>query len=105
MELIPANSNKPEPSGHLPGNIMHFARVLREAGLPVGPGMVLVTPGVRPAGSEPGGQKRVMTPGDAIRAGADHLVVARPVVGAGDPRAAAEAIIAEIASAADGKPA
>ena len=41
MELIPANSNKPEPSGHLPGNIMHFARVLREAGLPVGPGMVL----------------------------------------------------------------
>ncbi|OCC01017.1 orotidine 5'-phosphate decarboxylase [Labrys sp. WJW] len=65
----------------------------------VGDGMLLVTPGVRPAGSDSGDQKRVMTPGDAIRAGADHLVVARPIVAAPDPKAAAEAIQAEIAAA------
>ena len=67
----------------------------------LGPDMVLVTPGVRPAGSDLGGQKRVMTPGDAIRAGADHLVVARPVLAAADPRGAAEAIVEEIAAAVD----
>ncbi|WP_246683656.1 orotidine-5'-phosphate decarboxylase [Labrys sp. KNU-23] len=65
----------------------------------VGDSMLLVTPGVRPAGSDSGDQKRVMTPGDAIRAGADHLVVARPIVAAPDPKAAAEAIQAEIAAA------
>lgn len=58
-----------------------------------------VTPGVRPAGAALGDQKRVATPGDAIRAGADYLVVARPVLAAEDPRAAAEAIVAEIAHA------
>jgi orotidine-5'-phosphate decarboxylase len=58
--------------------------------------MALVTPGIRPAGSEKGDQKRVMTPGEAIHAGADHLVIGRPVTGAADPRAAAEAIVAEI---------
>jgi orotidine-5'-phosphate decarboxylase len=62
----------------------------------VGDTMLLVTPGVRPAGSDSGDQKRIMTPGDAIRAGADHLVVGRPIVAAGDPRAVAEAIQAEI---------
>lgn len=55
-----------------------------------------VTPGVRPAGAALGDQKRVATPGDAIRAGADHLVVARPILSAEDPRAAAEAIVVEI---------
>lgn len=59
-----------------------------------------VTPGVRPAGAALGDQKRVATPGDAIRAGADRLVVARPVIAAPDPRAAADAIVAEIAAAA-----
>jgi orotidine-5'-phosphate decarboxylase len=63
----------------------------------VGPEMAVVTPGIRPAGSEKGDQKRVMTPADAIRAGASHLVVARPVVKADDPRAAALAITREIA--------
>ncbi len=63
-------------------------------------GMVLVTPGVRPAGADAGDQKRVMTPGAAIAAGADYLVVGRPVVAAADPRAAADAIVAEIAAAA-----
>ncbi|MBP0582656.1 orotidine-5'-phosphate decarboxylase [Labrys sp. LIt4] len=70
----------------------------------VGDSMLLVTPGVRPAGSDSGDQKRVMTPGDAIRAGADHLVVARPIVAAPDPKAAAEAIQAEIAAAAESVP-
>jgi len=65
----------------------------------VGHQMVLVTPGIRPAGSASGDQKRIMTPGRAIAAGSDYLVVGRPVLEAADPRAAAEAIQAEIAQA------
>jgi orotidine-5'-phosphate decarboxylase len=56
----------------------------------------LVTPGVRPAGSATGDQKRVMTPGDAVRAGADYLVVGRPVTAATDPLASLAAIDAEV---------
>jgi orotidine-5'-phosphate decarboxylase len=63
----------------------------------IGSGRVLVTPGIRPAGAEAGDQKRVMTPAAAIAAGADYLVVGRPILAAPDPKAAAEAIIAEIA--------
>ena len=63
----------------------------------VGRQVSLVTPGIRPAGSDIGDQKRVMTPARAIEAGADYLVVARPVIEAADPRAVAEAIVAEIA--------
>ncbi len=63
------------------------------------PSMVLVTPGIRPPGSEAGDQKRVMTPSAAVAAGADYLVVGRPIVAADDPKAAAEAIVADIASA------
>lgn len=66
----------------------------------VGAGMVLVTPGIRPAGAEAGDQKRIMTPTAAIAAGADHLVVGRPIVAASDPQAAAAAIVAEIAAKA-----
>lgn len=65
----------------------------------VGPDMAVVTPGIRPAGSERGDQKRVVTPADAIRNGSSHLVVARPIVGAVDRRAAAQAILQEMASA------
>jgi orotidine-5'-phosphate decarboxylase len=61
-----------------------------------GPGMVLVTPGIRPAGSAVGDQKRIMTPARAIEAGADYLVVGRPILEARDPKAAADAIVAEI---------
>jgi orotidine-5'-phosphate decarboxylase len=65
----------------------------------VGRSLLIVTPGVRPAGSATGDQKRVMTPGEAIKAGADHVVAARPVIAAGDPKAAAEAIVGEIEAA------
>src|SRR5258707_8712325 len=65
----------------------------------VGHQMNLVTPGIRPAGTPAGGQKRIMTPARAIAAGADYLVVGRPVLEAADPRAAADAIQAEIAGA------
>src|SRR5256885_6938933 len=66
----------------------------------VGHRMNLVTPGVRPAGAATGDQKRIMTPARAIAAGADYLVVGRPVLEASDPKAAAEGIVAEIAQAA-----
>ncbi|MGH6798444.1 MAG: orotidine-5'-phosphate decarboxylase [Roseiarcus sp.] len=64
----------------------------------VGAGMLLVTPGIRPAGAASGDQKRIATPAEAIRSGADYLVVGRPVTQAPDPRAAAEAVVAEIAA-------
>jgi orotidine-5'-phosphate decarboxylase len=65
----------------------------------VGHQMSLVTPGVRPAGTATGDQKRVMTPGRAIAAGADYLVVGRPITKAADPKAVADAIQVEIARA------
>lgn len=65
----------------------------------VGPGMAVVTPGIRPAGADHGDQKRVTTPADAIRAGASHLVVARPILGAVDRRKATLSILAEMQSA------
>lgn len=67
--------------------------------LPEAAGKLIVTPGVRPAGSAAGDQKRIETPAAAIAAGADHLVVGRPIWQAQDPRAAAEAILAEISGA------
>jgi orotidine-5'-phosphate decarboxylase len=67
--------------------------------LAVGHDMVFVTPGVRPQGSARGDQKRVATPAQAIAAGADYLVVGRPITAAGDPKAAAVAIVDEIAAA------
>ena len=65
----------------------------------VGAQMSLVTPGIRPAGASVGDQKRIMTPTRAINAGSDYLVVGRPIVEASDPKAAADAIVAEIAGA------
>jgi len=65
----------------------------------VGAKLVLVTPGIRPVGAAPGDQKRVATPAAAIAAGADYLVVGRPIIAAADPKAAAQAIIAEITQA------
>ena len=70
------------------------APILRAA---VGSGPLLVVPGIRPSGAEAGDQKRVVTPAEAIRAGADHIVVGRPITGAHDPAAAARAILAAVA--------
>ena len=64
-----------------------------------GPQFLIVTPGIRLAGADSGDQNRVTTPEDALRAGADHLVVGRPINAAKDPRAAAEAFVARIAEA------
>ena len=72
------------------------AAALRQA---LGPGMLIVTPGIRPQGAEAQDQARAVTPGAAIGAGADYLVVGRPITSAPDPRAAAEAIVGEIAAA------
>jgi orotidine-5'-phosphate decarboxylase len=58
--------------------------------------LTLVCPGIRPAGGEAGDQKRVATPRQAIADGADYLVVGRPITAAADPRAAAQAIVAEM---------
>ncbi len=63
-----------------------------------GPDFVLVIPGVRPAGADLGDQQRVMTPREAVDAGADYIVVGRPITGAGDPSAAARAINEEVSA-------
>ena len=73
------------------------ARLIRA--LPEAAGRLIVTPGVRPAGSDAGDQKRIETPATAIANGADHIVVGRPIWKAADPRAAALAIQAELAGA------
>jgi orotidine-5'-phosphate decarboxylase len=65
----------------------------------VGGKLTLVTPGIRPAGADAGDQKRIMTPAAAIGAGADYLVVGRPITAAPDARAAAQAIVDEISQA------
>jgi orotidine-5'-phosphate decarboxylase len=64
--------------------------------LPEAAGKLIVTPGVRPAGADLGDQKRVTTPAQAIENGADHVVVGRPIWTNADPRAAAEAVLAEL---------
>ena len=74
----------------------HEVRSIREA---CGPDFLIVVPGIRPASASVDDQSRIATPGDAIRAGANYLVVGRPITAATDPRKAALAIAAEIASA------
>jgi len=70
------------------------AAMLRKA---LGPEMAIVTPGVRPVGADKGDQSRVATPAEAIRSGASHIVVGRPITAAPDPAAAARQILAELA--------
>lgn len=94
--------------------VLRLARLTRAAGLAgvvcspreaarvrgeLGPGFILVTPGVRPASAAMGDQKRVMTPRDALVAGADYLVIGRPITAADDPLAALAATEAEIQGA------
>jgi len=74
----------------------HEAAKIRKA---TGPDFLIVTPGVRPRGTDTQDQVRAVTPASAIKAGADYLVVGRPITRASDPRAAAEAIVAEIDAA------
>ncbi len=77
----------------------HEARAIRRA---CGPRFLIVVPGVRPASAALNDQSRVATPGEAIRAGANYLVVGRPVTGASDPRDAALSIAREMAEAGRG---
>ncbi len=91
--------------------VIALARLAKDAGLDgvvaspnetslirqnLGKDFVIVTPGIRPAGSEKGDQKRIMTPADAVKAGADYIVVGRPVIEAKDPVSAAKDIIKEM---------
>jgi orotidine-5'-phosphate decarboxylase len=98
--------------------VVHLARLCETSGLdgvvaspqeivPIrtaigNPGFVILTPGVRPAGAAHGDQSRVMTPGEAVRAGADYLVIGRPITAAEDPVRAAQNILEEIDPAAAG---
>ena len=75
------------------------AREIAALRLALGPDFILVTPGIRPASAETDDQKRVTTPADALRAGADYLVIGRPITGDPDPAAAADRIVAEAAAA------
>lgn len=94
--------------------VVRLARLAQASGIPgvvcsaqeiaairqaCGPDFKLVVPGIRPAGADHGDQKRVMTPAEAARAGADYIVVGRPITAAKDPQAAARAILAELAGA------
>jgi orotidine-5'-phosphate decarboxylase len=97
VDLVARRAQQAKAAG-IHGLILSAEEVKAMRGL-VGPDMLLVTPGIRPAGTAIGDQKRVMTPAEAMTAGSDHLVVGRPVTQAADPKAAAEAIVAEIASA------
>lgn len=101
-------------SGKPEANALRLAKLARTAGMDgivasarevprirraCGPGFLLVVPGIRPAAASVQDQVRVATPGDAIRAGANYLVVGRPITGAPSPAASAAAIVAEIGQA------
>ncbi len=81
------------------GGLILSAEEVRAMRKLVGDTLDLVTPGIRPAGAAVGDQKRVMTPGEAIAAGATRLVIGRPITEAADPKAAADAVVKEIEAA------
>ncbi|MCU0607055.1 MAG: orotidine-5'-phosphate decarboxylase [Candidatus Edwardsbacteria bacterium] len=102
------------PGRTLAEQVLHLARLAKSAGMAgvvaspheiallraeLGPEFVILTPGIRPAGGDAGDQKRFLTPAQAVRLGADYLVVGRPITAATDPAAAAAAIKKEIADA------
>lgn len=97
-DLVEARARQAQALG-VDGLVSSAEEVVKLRGI-TGAQMRLVTPGIRPAGSAAGDQKRIMTPAKAIAAGADYLVVGRPVVEAADPKNAAEEIVAEIEAAA-----
>lgn len=105
----PTLNNDIRVPGTVADEVVHLAKLAKDAGLDgvvaspheieliraaCGPGFVIVTPGVRPAGAEIGDQKRVMPPAEAVAKGADYLVIGRPITKADDPKAAAQAIAA-----------
>jgi orotidine-5'-phosphate decarboxylase len=104
--------------GTLESRVLALAQLAKDAGLDgvvtsayeapavrrtFGPEFKILVPGVRPATAEVNDQSRVATPGDAVRAGADYLVVGRPITSARNPREAALAIVKEISAAAAGR--
>lgn len=80
------------------GGVVTSAKEAAEVRHELGAGFAIVTPGVRPAGSEAGDQARVVTPAEAIASGASHIVVGRPITSAANPQAAARAIVEEMAA-------
>jgi orotidine-5'-phosphate decarboxylase len=101
-------------AGPLPNAVQGLARLARSAGADgvvasphevalirqaCGPEFLIVTPGIRPVGAKPGDQARMATPRAAVEAGADYIVVGRPITEAENPRAAADAIVRELAQA------
>jgi orotidine-5'-phosphate decarboxylase len=81
------------------GGVVASPEEITEIRKAVGQEMLIVTPGIRPTGSDRGDQSRIATPAEAIRSGATHLVVGRPITKAADPADAARSIVSEIASA------
>ncbi len=109
--LDQASLNEMGYSGTVEQLVLHRALIAKQAGCDgviasaqeaarlraaLGPDMLIITPGIRPTGGEANDQKRVMTPADALAAGADYLVVGRPVIKAPDRRKAAQAILSEM---------
>lgn len=78
------------------GGVVASAQEARKLRDELGTGFAIVTPGVRPAGASVGDQARIVTPAEAIAAGASHIVVGRPITEAGDPRKAVRAIVEEL---------
>ncbi|MBT3269067.1 orotidine-5'-phosphate decarboxylase [Candidatus Poribacteria bacterium] len=93
-EQVPRMANVAEAAG-LDG-VVASPREIASVRTACGDAFRIVTPGVRPAGSDHGDQRRAMTPGEAVSAGADYLVIGRPITQADDPSAAARAVLEEV---------
>ncbi|MCZ8182772.1 MAG: orotidine-5'-phosphate decarboxylase [Beijerinckiaceae bacterium] len=97
-EMVPLRARQVMAAGI--GGLVCSATDIDVVRAAVGPDLLLVTPGIRPAGDAVGDQKRIMTPQDAIRAGADHLVIGRPITAAADPAGALARILDDLAKTA-----
>ncbi|MEL6734331.1 MAG: orotidine-5'-phosphate decarboxylase [Pseudomonadota bacterium] len=96
-ELVALRAQQAKEAGM--GGLVASAQEAEAVRSIIGPDMALVTPGIRPADAAADDQKRVMTPSDALRAGASHLVVGRPIMAASDRKRAAESVLEDMASA------
>ncbi|MFY8113909.1 MAG: orotidine-5'-phosphate decarboxylase [Rhabdaerophilum sp.] len=97
-EMVPLRARQVMAAGI--GGLVCSATDIGVVRAAVGPDLLLVTPGIRPAGDVVGDQKRIMTPQDAIRAGADHLVIGRPITASADPAGALARILDDLATTA-----